>query len=181
MRNWEDVLQVHSETEPCLHLLLSFSSRCRWLSPSIFRIWHNCSTAVQVALVFTSTVISISTIIINLKWESSLLRYFAGLYFSWFMIWSANILFNSKSSDCKHIQQHSPLVGSRDLDNYFWQPLPDAFTWVRAFWTLDLVTNFRETGWNHAHQRWMLITNDGICLGKEGCRYRHSASLKTTR
>lgn len=106
------------------------------------------SIAVRSAWFVASTAVSTS-LIINPQWENLFLRYFVALYSSWFIVWSANTLFISKPSEYKRIQKRNPLAGSRDLDNYFWQPLPEAFSWARFFWALDLATNFRGIGWSH--------------------------------
>ena len=89
-------------------------------------------------------------------------------------MWAGVLLvFNDAKTDFKRIQRRPPLstakaskvevtidssafsnrpdemVASELQQEYYWQPYPVASMRDRVYWTLDLWTNFRLTGWDH--------------------------------
>ncbi|KAI9927055.1 hypothetical protein ASPWEDRAFT_296908 [Aspergillus wentii DTO 134E9] len=81
--------------------------------------------------------------IFNPPFGNALLNYMNGFFSSWYIVWAANILFLYRIREIKRLRK------SPNKDGYHWESLPP-LGYTRLLWTLDLTTNFRGIGWEHA-------------------------------
>lgn len=114
---------------------------------SVCFIEISCSTyATRCATFAAISAFAIQTIF-NPPYENALYNYLSGFLSSWYIIWSANVLFIHDVRALKRIQK---LSLPSDSVSYCWECLPPIFSYRRGLWALDLSTNFRGIGWKHS-------------------------------